>query len=772
MQTPFRKTPTRLLAVMLVALGAATTAQALPLQGQITLRPLTPQDIKDYKLTGLQGASGLSTVGVGQPAYLEALINNAIPDADVTNVTWTLTDKPGSSVAALDASPLGTNVPTYKMADRFNNSGAPVYKVAGRTLLRPDVTGQYTVSVAIQTASNGSTNLTQVVTAGTYMGLNTCALCHSGGLIADDIVHPWSQTPHATFFARQIDGGTDPATSHYGKNCISCHTVGYDANTNAVNGGFDDVAKQLGWTFPTNLVPGNWASIQKNYPALANVANIQCENCHGPGSQHAFSLGNTNLISKSYIAGDCAQCHDSKPNHVRSAEWNNSLHARVTRSPSGTANRAQCVRCHTAPGIATYLGTGQLYISNVVYEAITCQACHDPHDDSKPHQLRAGPVTTLNCGVTVTNAGSGAFCMNCHQSRTGSVTNSIEKYPLGQPTWAGGSSFGPHDNPAADMLLGINGWTYGKDIPSSAHRYAISNTCVTCHMQTVASTDPAFTKAGGHTWNMSYQSVTNGVTNTVDMVGVCVQCHGPIDSFDIVRGDLNGDGLLEGVQTEVQKLLDKLSTLMPSSATNASGNYVADGKVKTSLSVKPNWQSKFLKAAWNWQLVSYDLSKGVHNAPYAVGLLKASIADLTGDANNDGLPDAWQIQYFGSANDPKAAPNATPAGDGIPNWVKYSLGLDPTVAGMAVPGGVVYANGKGLVSPPDPGGTNTVAIYTAAEVTFATETGKTYQLEGSASLSAGWQPIGSPIVGDGLTHSYVTPTRTGVQQFFRVVHTP
>ncbi len=28
--------------------------------------------------------------------------------------------------------------------------------------------------------------------------------------------------------------------------------------------------------------------MQTAYPTLVNLANIQCENCHGPGSQHAY----------------------------------------------------------------------------------------------------------------------------------------------------------------------------------------------------------------------------------------------------------------------------------------------------------------------------------------------------------------------------------------------------------------------------------------------------------------------------------------------------
>ena len=68
------------------------------------------------------------------------------------------------------------------------------------------------------------------------------------------------------------------------------------------------------------------------------------------------------------------------------------------------------------------------------------------------------------------------------------------------------------------------------------------------------------------------------------------------------------------------------------------------------------WTRPQLRAAYNYLFVVEDGSYGVHNLSYAVGLLKASIADLTGDANNDGLPDSWQIQYFGSASNPNARP--------------------------------------------------------------------------------------------------------------------
>ncbi|HLH53321.1 MAG TPA: hypothetical protein VKY92_06865, partial [Verrucomicrobiae bacterium] len=90
-----------------------------------------------------------------------------------------------------------------------------------------------------------------------------------------------------------------------------------------------------------------------------------------------------------------------------------------------------------------------------------------------------------------------------------------------------------------------------------------------------------------------------------------------------------------------------------------------------------------------------------------------------------------------------------------------------------MPGGVVLANGKNLVNPVvSPGSTNTIAIYTAAEVAFNTEVGKTYQIQAISSLSETWSNVGSPIAGTGNPMSYVTPTRGNAQQFFRVIQSP
>ncbi|MEI6077014.1 MAG: hypothetical protein WCS94_15650 [Verrucomicrobiota bacterium] len=791
------------LAAALTFIGSLTaTHAATALNGSLMQRPLTPTEITAYGLTNppAQFSAGISTVGIGEPVYLDAMLNAAIAPSNILSVVWTLTVRPSGSTATLSASPLSNNVPLFKSADKTGGeSGSLVYQLAGRTFFRPDVVGKYTVTATVAATGSGTTNLSADVYGATYLGVTTCAACHSGYFANIASIYPtYTNTPHASFFARAVDG---LVSSHYSKNCIQCHVVGYDTNSLAKNGGFDDVASALGWTFPTVLTNGNWANIPQT---LQDLANIQCENCHGPGSEHVRFTGglpaNTNAISVSYGAGDCSQCHDSLNTHYRSAEWNNSLHAHASRTPSGPG-REQCVRCHTAPGFIGWATAGgmaaqNMYPTNIIaanslttniltttpntkFEAITCQACHDPHDASNPHQLRMGYNVTLSDGTTVTNAGSGGFCMECHNSRNGSVVSMMAKYPTiptttnktSIPNWAGGSGFGTHDSPQADMLEGVNAVTYGKVIPSAPHANVVSNTCAGCHMQPVSAGDPAFTLAGGHTFKMSYNVTNSGVVTEVPLTAICSQCHGKVTDFDIPVADYNGDGVIEGVQTEVHHLLDKLSTLMPNSSYQANpANYVADGLVKSSLSTKTNWPQKFLNAAYNFQFVQLDNSFGVHNAPFAVGLLKASIGDLSGDSNNDGLPDAWQIQYFGAgfATNAAAGPNAVNNTNGVPNWLMATLGLNPT-AGFKVGGsGLIYFNGNKIVN----GAADAVTIYTAAEIAFNTVPGTVYQVQGISAFSGTWQNISTNIPGTGASISYVTPTRSNAQMYYRVVHTP
>jgi hypothetical protein len=82
---------------------------------------------------------------------------------------------------------------------------------------------------------------------------------------------------------------------------------------------------------------------------------------------------------------------------------------------------------------------------------------------------------------------------------------------------------------------------------------------------------------------------------------------------------------------------------------------------------------------------------------------------------------------------------------------------------------VVWANSSGVVG----GSTNTIQIYTAADITFDTVAGTSYQIQSINFLGGTWANVGSPIVATtNGSVSYLTPTHGTAQQFYRVVHTP
>jgi hypothetical protein len=782
MNTSIRKVSGYLTALALMAAAFSAAGAATPLNGQLVLSPVSSHEVSSYGLpSNTELSGGIGTVGVGTAVYLEAEVNISV--TDVTSVAWSVTNfvqplysfspppigwNQSNLVSMLVTNPasipLGTNVPVYEPAS------ALVSKVAARALLRPTFDGQYTVTATITTAHEGKTNVSQVITAAIYMGDQICASCHNNNQITTiDTFSPWSQTLHAQIFSNEIDadGPYFAGESFISQSCFQCHTTGYDSNTNAlVDGGFYSLEQKYGWTIPTVLTNGNFASMQAHYPYVAGMANVQCESCHGPGSVHAFMFGNTNNPSWPGVAvdegavGDCNQCHDDATHHPYGTEWMNSGHA-VAIAESGSTS---CVGCHTSygfiarvEGITNGISTMTNYLTittndNLSYASINCQTCHEPHGSTvptnNPHMIRILENVTLRDGTVVTNAGEGALCMECHQSRQ-LATAQASTYS---------SHFGPTMGQQADMLEGVNGFTYGQVIASSDHA-SISNTCVACHMQIIPSTDPAFLYAGSHTFSMSWAGTATNAAE--DMVGACQQCHGPtLTSFDFPVENFDGYATKQGVQSQVQNLMNQVAMLLPGGEANV---------IAGNVTPQPNWTAPQLEAAYNYIFVKSDGSMGVHNTAYTVGLLQASIANLTGSSTPGGLPDAWVNQYFGSITNPAAAPNAINNTNGVPNWMMYALGLSPTQSGMSVPGGVVWVDDSSLLNS---GTTNSIHIYRAAEISFNTQIGSSYQIQGIAQLSGGWSNIGSPIAGTGSAISYLTSTRNNPNMFFRVVTNP
>jgi len=118
----------------------------------------------------------------------------------------------------------------------------------------------------------------------------------------------------------------------------------------------------------------------------------------------------------------------------------------------------------------------------------------------------------------------------------------------------------------------------------------------------------------------------------------------------------------------------------------------------------------------NWVAMVTGLAAGTNTltvlagdnaAPSDISTNTVRVIYATGDfdGNGDGLPDAWQIQYFGSVKAASAQPTADPDGDGLSNLDEYRLGTNPTNAdsdGNGISDGPLAPLGSGLQPGPDP----------------------------------------------------------------------
>ncbi len=511
--------------------------------------------------------NGLTNVGINTQMYLEASLDGA----HLTSPSWNVIQKPA-----------GSN-PFFGTSTNLTDSNQVIIFI-------PDSSGKYKINF-----SDGAlVSDTLTITAGLYLGYTggqiPCGTCHG------EKVDEWKQTGHYMIFEEGLNG---TLSNHYGPSCIKCHTTGYDEN--ADNNGFDDFP----FVFPDSLYPGVYDQMAAQYPLAMQRGRVQCESCHGPGSQH---YGAANVMSVTLATENCAWCHDGG-HHVFPSQWRTSAHATFAHGMT----RASCAQCHNGAGFVEYIESGKQPIAQDLSKVvpITCAVCHDPHSVENPHQLRTMDVTLSN-GETVEGGGNGTICMNCHKAREDAVEYTND-YLNNLST-----HYGPHHGPQADILSAKNAVTFGQNIPSSPHLAATGDACVTCHMYP-GTLDPYgdIILVGSHTFSMSHDSVDN--------VQACSPCHGNIgNSFSdkkyYVNGnaDLDGDGTANGLQIEVQGLLNQLKTMLPQ---DANGNVtIKDSSVTLAQA----------QAAYDYLMVLEDRSYGIHNPAFVYGILKASIEALGG----------------------------------------------------------------------------------------------------------------------------------------------
>jgi hypothetical protein len=121
----------------------------------------------------------------------------------------------------------------------------------------------------------------------------------------------------------------------------------------------------------------------------------------------------------------------------------------------------------------------------------------------------------------------------------------------------------------------------------------------------------------------------------------------------------------------------------------------------------------------------------------------------------DVISDDWKIKFFGSVDNPDAAPDADPDHDGSPNWQEYLAGTDPTKATSylhLLPPQERWNNGqKQLV------------------LDWLSAPGKSYSIESASDLSNGtWTPLTTGVVGDGYMKEFLDSNSLQKTQYYRV----
>ena len=582
-----------------------------------------------------QDAIGTRNVPIHLPVLLHAKTQ--------ATYDWTLEKPVGSSAALLDAK---TQNPEFT----------------------PDVPGTYKLTI---TDLESAKPVTFDVHAGTWTGIVTgqdasgrpipdpaCMTCHVKNTPHFDLFTPWARSGHAEIFTQNVN---NPA-GHYTSNCVSCHAVGVSAK--AQNNGIDDASDWSAFLSTDLLTHGavdNWTKILQQFPNSARMANIQCENCHGP--QQSAAHMKKDGSRKSLSSDVCGTCHGEPLRHGRFQQWQLSSHANYeTAVAEGTD--PSCGKCHSAQGFVAWqnknFSTANLTVTWTTDEVHpqTCATCHDPHDVGSTSggpttnaKVRvAGNTPDLMSGFKATNVGTGAICMTCHNGRRGIRNDS--NFSLADGTRA------PHAGPQADVIMGQN--MYFVKTGTRSNHSNIQDTCVTCHME---STNPPAALA-----NKNADGTYGGTNHTFFAnPDICSKCHSSIT--------------LESVQHPVESKLDALKVQIESAIKNVmltqirAGNTIDIGGTKVNsvseivavefieshgrqgvnvdlrsltdvhdlslASVKvlrPGGSSVDLysvadpslaKAGWNYFMVHSDKSKGAHNPAFVNAALDVSLFAVT-----------------------------------------------------------------------------------------------------------------------------------------------
>lgn len=560
--------------------------------------------------------TGLHVIPPGMPAYFQAGAINTADGAKLSGFEWTLQGPDGSNAQVEEVT-----------AEQAEITGP------GVMVFTPDQPGTYVLGLTVTDDQGNTSQAAEMnVEAALYVGAANCQNCHANQF------NSWSETGHGTFFTRMVNEDPSGAYAEQGFQCARCHTVGYhEAATASIGGWWDVAVNQLNFEWPTEQI-GQPDAFETAFPEeLQTLSNIQCENCHGPGGNHN---GDPTKTATSIMTGQCDQCHNNGQFYTTGEQFDRSVHLQNANLGS-VAARAECAKCHSPVGFIDFVdGVEEENVRNTA-GPIACATCHDPHDDENPSQVRlVGDV--LGAPIEITDQGLSALCATCHNART-----------TAEGVVDGDVSF-PHYSAAAEAINNAGGYDFGVEIPNSPHSMigqqeddngVIEGACVYCHMgetpggsrnvntengtdtEVTDETNPGHNLIGGHTFNMVAER-ENG--ERVELVSTCTECHQDVTTFNFTAdADYDGNGQVEGVQTEVAGLLGLVQQALEDQGVEFVEGYPY-------MRLPENASEEINGAAYNWRYVvgvvpiGEGRASAIHNFDRSVALLQVSYQRLTG----------------------------------------------------------------------------------------------------------------------------------------------
>ena len=336
-----------------------------------------------------------------------------------------------------------------------------------------------------------------------------------------------------------------------------------------------------------------------------------------------IELVKANQVNVVDVLGEtCGACHGGETEYPMAGAQLSFEHSGHTlgylkhAQNSWYANGNGCQQCHTSEGFIEYVNTGAVegYVDYPSQPG--CFTCHAPHATGD-FSLRTTEKVTLTTG-DVFDEGDGNLCANCHMSRR-DVAGQVKAGTLS-------SHFGAHHGPEADMYLGVNGFEIpGKSYTSSAHKYAVNDSCVSCHLARPEGRYSLSPEVGGHSFYVKGEVHGAEKLN----LAACNSCHEDIaqvgEYFNIVRGDYDNDGTAEPVQAEVEGLMHLIVNSEGTGVLQKSNPpaYRADGSWNSTRGLE--FPTEVVAGVWNYKFVEEDRSLGIHNTKYAVQLLMDTI---------------------------------------------------------------------------------------------------------------------------------------------------